>query len=451
MRGYPLLAAMGLALGALVVYIAYVRARRARAQVDLLHVFAEVGQMLSTASATAEAQALPVFAIALTGVLSYLSFLGASLVHSTECRAVQVLMGMSAAALLAGHLLLAFQAPDRERMQNRPLFLLMLAFGLVSVSFAYFGLYGTVVAGDLTSLEISAWQDYYRESRTILVTQTGALRSAAAALCADANAKLLVFQNEAYNARLENRPFIDSPEQAALANAEERAADWQRSLMEFELPPPTPAPGRQKAEADLVNCVDGINRLAAGAPSPLAPRGVQIGRYVAGTTEPFARALEALKRREPSAMSCIALCGGLEAVPLAVLLMLRRRGYLREFIEGVGEGIVMVRRVLLGSWREGGARFIAEECRAILVVFRPAVHPELRFEWNRQPPLAESTFGQVCDAILPDIESKLSAAGYRLSLFVNADLNYIAYDLPVLTQLKGGVLIALCERVHPNT
>src|SRR5690242_4103069 len=114
MKGYPLLAAIGLALGALVVYLAYVRARRTCTQVDLLEVFAEVRQMLSGAVAVAEAQALPVFATALTGLLAYLSFLGASLVRPTERPAMQVLVGVSAAALLVGHLLLALQPADRE-------------------------------------------------------------------------------------------------------------------------------------------------------------------------------------------------------------------------------------------------------------------------------------------------------------------------------------------------
>jgi hypothetical protein len=450
MKGYPLLATIGLALGAFVVY-AYFRARRTRPQVDLLRVFEEVQEMLSAARATAEAQAVPVFAMALTGLLAYMSFLGASLVRLAERPAMQVLVGVSAAAVLAGHLLLAFQPADRERRQNRPMFLLMLAFCLVSVSFASFGLYGTVVAGDLTGLETAAWQDYYRDSRTIVVTQTSALRSAAAAHYADANAKLLVFQNQVYSARLENRPFLESPEQAALAPAEKRAADWQRSLVEFPLPPPAPALDRQKAEADLADCVEAINRLAAGAPPPLALRGVQIGRYVAASTEPFARALEALKRREPPAMYSIAICAALEVFPLAALLMLRRRGYLRELIEGIGQSIVMVRRVLRRSWHQGGAGAIAEESQAILVVFRPEVHPGVRFEWNRQHPLAQSTFADVYDAILPDIESKLSAAGYHLALFVNADRMYLKYDLPVLSQLNGGVLVALCERVHPNT
>src|SRR4051812_4104354 len=42
MKGYSLLATIGLGLSACVVYLAFVRARRTCAHVDLLHVFAEV-------------------------------------------------------------------------------------------------------------------------------------------------------------------------------------------------------------------------------------------------------------------------------------------------------------------------------------------------------------------------------------------------------------------------
>ena len=445
MKDYPLLATSGLALGALVVY-AFVRART---QADALHVFGQVRQMLLAARATAEAQAVPVFAVALAGLPAYLSFLGASLVRSAERPAMQVLVIVTGAALFVIHLLLAFQPVERERRQNRPLFLIMLAFCAVSVSFASFGLYGTFAAGDLTGLETAAWQDYYRDSRTVVASQTSALRRAAAAHYADANAKLLVFQNQVYAAHLENRPFLESPEQAALAPAEERAADWLSRLLAFPLPPPAPALDRQKAEADLADSVEAINRLAAEAPPPLAPRGVQLGRYVAASTEPFARAFEALKRHELPAMCSIVLCGALEVIPLTVLLMLRRRGYLREFIEGIGQNIMMVRRVLRRYWHQGDA--IAEESQAILVVFRPEIHPGLRFAWNLQETLAESTFADVYNEIRPEIESKLSATGYHLALFVNADRKYLDYDLPVLSQLNGGVLVALCERVHPNT
>ena len=447
MAGYPLLAAIVLAPGAFVACVAYGRARRACAQADFLRVLEEVGHILSAAKSTAEDHALAVAIMALTGSLGYMSFLGASLLRSAERPAMQVLVVTSAVVLLEGHRRLAAQAEERERRRNRALFLLAPAFCLVSVSFASFGLYGTLVAGELNKSEMAAWQDYYRDSRSAIVAKRSALRDAAAAHHADLNAKLLVFQNQVYAARLENRPFLESPEQAALAPAEKLAAAWQRSLVEFALPPSTPAADRQKAEADLAGCVEAIDRLAAEAPPPLAPRALQIGRYVAGSTEPLDRAIEAWKRREPSALYCVAVCGGFEVLPLAALLMLRRRWYLHELVEEIRQNVVLVRGVLRRNW---GAAVDAEECKAILVVFRPAVLPAVRFEWKGEP-LAQLTFADVCDAILPDIGSKLSAAGYRLDLFVNADRSFLEFDLPALPQLKGGVLVALCERIHPLT
>jgi hypothetical protein len=412
--------------------------------------FAVIRRILSAARSAAEDYAHTAATITLTAVLGYLSFMGALLLRPAERPAMQVLVVASAAVLLEGHRRLAAPPNDRAGRTNRAVFLLAPAFSVVSISFASVGLYGTFVAGNLTGLETAAWEDYYRDSRAAIVAKTSALRDAAAAHLADVNQKLLDYRNQVFTARLENRPFLESPEQAALASAEKPAAAWQRSLVEFALPPAIPAPDRQKAEAELANCVEAINRLAADAPPPLAIRGVQIGRYTAGSTDPLDRALEALKRREAPALYCMAICGALEIFPLAAVLTLRRRWYLPEMIEGFRQCVVEVHGVLRRSWREDRAAADSEECHAILVVFRPEVHPAVRFNWNCQPPLTQAKFASLYRAILPEVESKLLAAGYGLLFFANADRMPLAHDRPVAPQLNGGVLVAFCERVRPK-
>src|ERR1044072_1531331 len=96
MDHYLLCVAIGLAIGALIVYTAYVRARRRLARVDLLDVLEEARQILSAAKSTAEDHALALATMALTGLLGYMSFLGASLMRSPERPAMQFLVVASA-------------------------------------------------------------------------------------------------------------------------------------------------------------------------------------------------------------------------------------------------------------------------------------------------------------------------------------------------------------------
>jgi hypothetical protein len=474
--GSKFVIAAAVAVAVAVILVAHAKARRLHARVDVLHILEEIQQVLFAVQAAIDNYALIVAAMALTALLGYTSFLGASLLRPTERPAMQVLSMASAVAVFEGHRRLAAQENARDKRQNKFVLLLeMLPFCCVSISFASFGLYGNAVAPDLKQMEAVAWAEYYRSSRAAIAAKAGELRDAAAAHCAETSANLLSFRTEVYKARLENRALQISPEQAALASAEKHATTWQHGVVAITLPPASPGPDRQNAEADIATSLEEINRLAADAPPPLVLRGLTLPRYDAPSTELLSRALDAARRHETQALFCVVVCAALELFPLAALLMRRRRVYLHEPIESLRQSVVMICAAFRRSWSRDvnviteestptpvvkasstpaftTAEFSSESRTALLgesviVEFDPPVRARIRIEWKRKPSLATSTFGDVHLAIRSAVDEKLSAAGHRLLEFVTPDRRPLTYDAPLLAQLNQETLLALCEPV----
>ncbi len=461
--------------------VAYARTKAGGASGTVLDWLMEVQELLSTAGGWLENNLAFIASLSLMVVVGGTAYRGASVLRPDDRTLMQLLAISSVLVVFDGHRRLAAQTTAREKRQNKVMLAAILApFCFLSLGLAALGLYKTAVCPDLVQDEAKAWAEFYHQVQGEITAKVVELQTAANGFYESTSRRLLDLQNQQFDARQSGEKFIATPEFVALpANAKE-AKKWRDAMSVLTIPPLTPAIDRKAAADALSASAAALNQTAATAP-PSAWHGslFRIPAYSPPPTEVLSSYIGRLRLNDPAAWACFALSAFFEFLPFGSLVMRRKKVGLEDHLESSRQKVLAVRSVFFRQWRPRGTEqsentSVAENsgdrlpthrvaepipvmpppippkpvAQHLTLEFMPPVAPTAKLAWQRLPLLNDVTAGEATPLLWPKVQRHLTPVGFHLAHFANGIGDPLKDELPLLSQLGGGPLVAVCLPVQ---